>query len=380
MINDIQKIRAEMIKARLFSRRELGQFRWLSPGMQQQRDRLQDAFDVNHPVVTKMATCGQIDDWNNVRYCGLPLCPRCFLRERKDQTRQAIRSTFSCCANEDLAFATILLPPIMCLSDLRQIMNKEKRKFVNLANRKRRQDIKWDSFQMLGWWEVDRMEFGALQNAGRKTRIALEALGMPLLAADNDTFWRPHLHVIIQTGGVPLEEIKLAFKADGHSGPYQVDIQPFDVDRPVNRNIQRIVRYCLKFRIEDDFKGKRFADFDEDDRDAKKDRSWWPDKDIRAYVAWLKGDDMSGFRSLRFALGKKQKTAMNAASKMVSPETCPNDECVMAAHAEPICAGTLVTNGGVQGESHSISQRCKVAAMKVIDDGGRNKKVILDTN
>ncbi len=307
MMKTIDTLRADMIKARLFSYKEISAFRYLSPGMDQQREKVKEALGACNRLTSKMAGCGQVDEWNNVRYCKVPLCPRCFLRERTKQTRQAIRRTFAGATNNDLAFATILLPPVAHLSEVRQLMQREKRKFINLVDRKRRNDIRWNNFQMLGWWEMDRMRFADFNDAGRKTQIALDNLGFPIMGADDDTIWRPHLHVIIETGGLPLEDIKAAFKTDGRTGPYQVHIEQFAPQKPVNKNIQCIVRYCLKFRIETDFKTNDPSDFDQEDRDTKKSRSWWPDADIKAYVMWLNGDEMSGFRSLRFVVGKKKK-------------------------------------------------------------------------
>jgi hypothetical protein len=304
----MHELRAAMIRGGCFTRKELRNFRWLSPHMSQQQQRVIKAFGDGHPLKIKMLKCGEVDNWDNVRYCGVPLCPRCFMRERRDQTRQAIGETFIGVTNEQLAFATILLPVRTSFSTMRKLIDAEKRRLVNFVARRRRKDDRWNAFQMTGWWEMERMDFGAYDQAGRNTQLALKALDYPILVFGDEktTVWRPHLHAIIETGDLPLTEIVAALRADGHGAPYQVDIQRFSLHRRVEHNLRNVIRYSLKFRVETGYKNGDAFDFANSEKQVPGVRNWWRDDDIKAYGEWLKGDDLAGFRSLRFVLGKKK--------------------------------------------------------------------------
>ena len=321
----IKELRAAMIREGCFTRRELRNFPWLSPRMFAQQQKVMDCFGIGHPLKLQMLKCGEIDDWNNTRFCGIPLCPRCFMRERRDQTRQAIQETFAGVGNENLAFATILLPPTARLQNVRQSIETEKLRLRNFVARQRRKDARWNDFQMKGWWEMDRMSDGDYDDAGRNTKLALNALGYPvfLVGDANTTIWRPHLHAIIETGGIPLLDIAKALRADGHTAPYQVDIRPFSTARRVEHNLQNVIRYSLKFRVETGYRGGDAFSFIHTEDNVPGATCWWSDRDIKAYGEWLKSKDMAGFRSLRFVLGKAKppKAASVRASCATSKPT-----------------------------------------------------------
>ncbi|MGN7293114.1 hypothetical protein [Rhizobium sp. SAFR-030] len=158
------------------------------------------------------------------------------------------------------------------------------------------------------------MSFGDFETCGRNTRIALDALGFPVMEAPDKTIWRPHLHAIVRKGELTTEEITSALRKETHMAKYQVDIQPFRTYRDVNENIQNVVRYCLKFRVECDYKRPDAQDFieaDEADKAKPTERNWWPAEDIRAYVDWL-CVERSGFQSLRVVIGQaKGKSAID---------------------------------------------------------------------
>lgn len=133
------------------------------------------------------------------------------------------------------------------------------------------------------------------------------------MEAPNKTIWRPHLHAIVRKGELSTEEVASALRKETHTAKYQVDIQPFRTNRDVGDNIQNIVRYCLKFRIECDYKRPDAEDFIETEQaDVAKptERNWWPAEDIRAYVDWL-CLERSGFQSLRVIIGQVNEISIS---------------------------------------------------------------------
>lgn len=295
----MREFRAALIK--LFEPWERRQIRWLSPGMQEQRTRVLAALGIMHPLYDRMEACGSMDESrNNMRACGVPLCPRCFMRRRGKETGRALKQAFAGVPNEQLALLTLLLPPTLQLSSVDASIAATKRRIRNMIAHRRRQDPRWDAVQLTGWWEMDRDGFGDLPGFGRNKRIAMDALGWPLFAPrDDSTVWRPHLHGIVALGEVSREEFADALRAKGHGAPYQVDLQPFDATGSVVKNIKSVIRYALKFRIETVFKANGVAS-----GGAGGDvlvRSWWSNEDIRSYAEWLMSK-RGGFERIRFVV------------------------------------------------------------------------------
>lgn len=252
MTKAMDELRAAMMRTKQFNWWQRSELRWLSPKNEEQRQVVMGALGADHKLMTRMIRCGEISASNNMFYCGVPLCPRCFMRERGKQTRQAIRETFLDTDNADVAFVTILLPARTDLSEVHDVIEKEKRRLRNFILRQRSLDSRWDDFQLVGFWEMGRMSFGEFQNAGRKTKLALNSLEFPFIGEDDETVWLPHLHAIVSKGRLTEKEIARALRNDGHSAPYQVDVRPFHRYRSVAKNLQNVTRYSLKFRIEND--------------------------------------------------------------------------------------------------------------------------------
>ena len=295
----MREFRANLIK--LFEPWERRQIRWLSPGMQEQRTRVLDALGMMHPLYERMEACGSMDEnRNNMVTCGVPLCPRCFMRRRGKETGRALKQAFAYVSNEQLAFLTLLLPPTLQLSSVDASIGATKRRVRNMIAYRRREDPRWNAVQLTGWWEMDRDDFGDLPRFGRNKRIAMDALGWPLFATRHDTtVWRPHLHGIVALGEVSREEFGDALRAKGHGAPYQVDLQPFDAHRTVVKNIKSVIRYALKFRIETDFKAN-FGAWGNENAEVLS-RSWWSNRDIRSYAEWLMSK-RGGFERIRFVV------------------------------------------------------------------------------
>lgn len=299
----MDKLRAELMRTRQFNWWERKELRWLSPKSEEQRQVVMAALGPDHELTPRMIRCGEVNESKNMFYCGMPLCPRCFMRERGRQTRQAIRETFVGADNADMVFVTILLPVRTGLVKVHDVIEREKRRLRNFVVRQRHIDPRWNDFNMVGFWEMGRMTFGDFQNAGRKTKLALKNLGFPYFGADDEAVWLPHLHAIVHKGQLTEKEIAKALRNDGHHAPYQVDVQRFHTYRSLTRNLQNVTRYSLKFRIEEDADRADALDYIATDADAAGTRNWWPAKDIKAYAEWL-CLERPGFQSLRFVLGK----------------------------------------------------------------------------
>ncbi|MCJ8151529.1 hypothetical protein [Shinella sedimenti] len=309
MTSAMWKLRNAMWDAGLVSRKDRKRFRWLTEGYEQQRTVVMTALGDGHPLKVKMMGCGKIEDpdADYMRYCGVPLCPRCFSVERSKQIKQATRERFACVGNDQLAFATILLPLATSLSEVDEIYETTKTRLRNIVAKQRRKDCRWDNFELVGWWEIDRMVYDDIEQFGRNTRIAVKDLGVPLVYYDDTTIWRPHFHAIIRLEQLTINEVNDALRNSGYGASYQVLIKPLADKRRVGLNLKKLIQYALKFRIEDDYKDSGpvgGATEYEYDLSARK---WWPDADIKAYAEWL-CQKHAGFQSLRFALGPKGKT------------------------------------------------------------------------
>ncbi|OJY74991.1 hypothetical protein [Rhizobium sp. 60-20] len=319
MKTKMEQLQADMMTKGIFTRHERRQMKYLTKANEAQRQYVKAALPAKHLARSWMETCGEIDDWGNIKYCRVPLCPRCHMRERAVQTGKAIKKMFCHATNEDLAFATILLPPQLDFSGMTDLVENEKRRLRTFIDRQRQKDSRWDDFQLLGWWEIDRMSFGDFEACGRNTCIALDALGFPLMEAPDKTIWRPHLHAIVRKGRLTTYEIASALRRETHTAKYQVDIQPFRAYRDVKENIQSIIRYCLKFRIECNYKAPDAQDFigqEQADEAKPTERSWWPVNDVRDYVDWL-CLKRSGFQSLRVVIGQAKSNPADDVQRVV---------------------------------------------------------------
>lgn len=350
------QLRANMMTKDAFAPYERRKIRYLSPGNEAQRQVVKAALPKGHTLVGRMDCCGQIDQSQNIYYCGVPLCPRCHMRERTEQTAQAIKKTFVNAVNEELAFATILLPVQLDFSGMTQLLENEKRRLRTFVDRQRKKDEQWAEFELLGWWEIDRMNFGDFENCGRNTQIALKGLDFPLIETPEKTIWRPHLHAIIRMGKLTEEEVANALRKETHTAKYQVDIQPFRQTRKVGTNIQNIVRYCLKFRIEADYKKPDAQDFIEADQEPLITRNWWSPEDIRAYAEWL-CVERSGFQSLRFRIGSAREKQHDEDKAIrvqgdISRDISVREELyvsvVQSDNALGICGESVVYNNTIQ--------------------------------
>lgn len=301
----------------------------LTPGMQAQNDRVELSLGMMHEISRKMSDCGTDRGNGNFYYCRHPQCMRCVLEERRLETRQAIRKTFAGLDNDDLAFVTILMPVTKNISEVWPAIKKHKAKFRSaIDERRRKRGAAWDKVQMVGWWELDRYTDTEFHALGRNTQHALEDLNAPLIATGR-TVWRPHLHAIVALGGVTPKDIKEMFEGKGYNGRHQVLVEPFDTRRPVNMNLQTLVRYCLKMRLETDY--KRTGPFDPDyhSKEGKdRERHWWPLKDIKTHGEWL-NEPRSGFQSLKFTIGvsRKERTDSKDNEEVINETSGIGNDC-----------------------------------------------------
>ena len=310
MLTPIQMLRYNMFWQWVITRSEQRKLKYLKPGMEAQRHHVMKVLGRSHDLWARMENCGSSDDHGNMKLCGVPLCPRCFMDRRRRETAQAVRGTFAGAANDQMCFCTVLTEVTTDLSEAADIIEKDKRRIINMVSAMRRKDARWKDVHLTGWWEMERIAAGDVPTLGRNSRIALEQLGAPVLALADTTVWRPHLHAIAALGSVTPSEFADGLREYGHSAAYQVDVQPFHSDRPIGKNISTIVRYSLKFRIECDYKAPAafaYGEQEDEKRLVSHQRQWWPHRDIKAYAEWL-CMQRRGFQSLRFKIGKPKAT------------------------------------------------------------------------
>lgn len=303
----MRELRAAMMSGNCFEAKERGQIRWLAPGMEAQRQVVLNAIGMMHDLSDRLRDCGEDDRWGGVQYCRVPTCPRCFMRLRAKETGKAIKQDFEGSTNQQLAFFTILLPLTARINDVDGIVTAEKTRLRNMFARKRRADPRWNAIHLVSWWEMDRTTPEELTEAKRNSGLFYEQIGAPVTAMPARTLWRPHLHGIVHLGDMPAAEFAETLRGYGHGAAYQVDVQGFDPRRPVERNIQSVVRYALKFRIEEDYKcprGLSYAETEKAERKSDDDRNWWSPRDIRSYTEWLVPKGRK--RSLRFVVNRKE--------------------------------------------------------------------------
>lgn len=278
----------------------------LAPGFEQHRWAVKLAVGRDSDIANRMDDCGILRSRGNYQECRVPLCPRCFMLRRGRETGKNIRKFFKGCENTDLGLLSVLLPVTTDLGTVRKSMAYHKQKIINMLAMKRREDARWKSVHMVGYWELNRYSDTDYLEFGRLTQMAMDKLNWPL-SANGNTVWHPHFHAIVARGEVSLAEITDLFRDEAFNQPYQVDLQPFDVQRPVERNLQTVTRYCMKFRLEHNFKRRDAFDGDEELEFLPcEERAWWPKADVAAYAKWL-CNQHGAFRAMRFRIGPKRK-------------------------------------------------------------------------
>lgn len=369
----IQDLRAALMRGNSFNSRDRGKLRWLAPGMEAQRQVVLSAMGMMHDLTDRLRDCGEDDRWGGVQYCRVPTCPRCFMRLRAKETGKAIKQDFDEATNQQLGFFTILLPLTARINDVEGIITAEKTRLRNMFARKRRADPRWNTVHLVSWWEMDRTTPKELAEAKRNSGLFYEQIGAPMMAMPGRPLWRPHLHGIVHLGDMPTEEFAETLRGYGHGAAYQVDVQGFDQKRPVERNIQSVVRYALKFRIEEDYKCPRwlsYAETEKAERRSDDDRNWWSPQDIRSYTEWLVPKGRK--RSLRFVINKKETQV--EAHVMVSD--VKEKEAVIRFRYEDIIQDTNWLFGGSDGGDYLddnddtvVSERLDVHAKSAIVHG-----------
>ena len=315
---NMQTLRAALVRAKMIDRRDLRRFRWLSPGMEAQRQVVMQALDGGHPLMSRMAECGEMDDHGNMRLCQVPTCPRCFLNRRRTQARKAISETFDGLGNEELGFLTVLTEVSPILPVVTEIIRESETKIRNFMDRRRRKDARWNQVQLLGFWELDRIKAGEVEQLGRNTRLFLREARMPVGLDPDTTIWMPHFHAVVALGEVSRDEFVEALREYGHGAAYQVDLRMFHRSRSVQKNLMDVIRYAHKFRIENAYKGGEDPNAASGADDGmERDRQWWDLDDIKSYTEWL-CESRNGFQSLRFVVGRKKSNAVRVNKKDAS--------------------------------------------------------------
>ncbi|WP_456684427.1 hypothetical protein [Bradyrhizobium sp. P5_C11_2] len=254
METTIKEIRSALIPELTYWERR--NIRYLFPGMAEQRTRVMKAIGWRHDKYERMEACGTMDEnGHNMRLCGVPLCPRCFMVKRGKETGKAIKKYFAGATNDDMAFLTLLVPPTLDLGTVDPCMDETETSVRNMIRYKRKSDNRWNSVHYTGWWEMDRHDWqDAETKLGRNKKLALQAEWPQFAYRYDQTVWQPHLHALVHLGDVTREEFAKALRSKGYSRPYQVNVTEFHQHKPVAENIKTLVRYSMKFRIEANYK------------------------------------------------------------------------------------------------------------------------------
>ncbi|MDY8110785.1 hypothetical protein U0C82_16715 [Fulvimarina sp. 2208YS6-2-32] len=312
-MTSIDQVRAALIAT---NHHRTGKIIQLSPGMQAQADKLAEvaSYARIEGLNSRLHECGEEDQWGGQMACRIPACPRCFMNYRRKETAISIKKRFAGVHNDKLAFLTLLLDPCGDPSSAQGEFERAKRRMRNMADRKCREDPRWRGVQWVLYLELDRTSVRENEKAGRNTRTYFQAIVEEKWLQPDDTIWCPHLHGIVELGAISRDEFARTLREYGHETPYQVDVQAFDASRRVERNIQRVTRYSLKFRIEEDFKRDKPVPGAETEEPAEPmERKWWSREDITALLAWHA--EGRGFQGMRFVRKKpkgkgKEKAAL----------------------------------------------------------------------
>ncbi|MBO1905632.1 hypothetical protein KHP60_09875 [Microvirga sp. 3-52] len=390
----LKKLRYALVHTASYAEKK--KLKYLNPGMEAQRQRVMAAIGRTHRLYGRMSECGSVDDWDNIKYCGVPLCPRCFMDRRRRETARAAKKTFAGIQNEGLVFLTLLAPVRVDINKVEEIQREIRNRLRNIIAYRRRHDARWNDVQLTGWWEMERITWSDFDKLGPHKRSALEKLDWPLGVLRGDaTVWCPHLHAIVALGNVTREEFADALRSKGFDKPFQVDVRRFNSKRAVGLNIQSVVRYSLKFRIEQDLPGTDEFSWDGEEDHATS-RHWWSDKDIRTYVEWLMRGRGNGFERLRVFIGQKKTTLSDSTvsgSDHVSVLLCDSvhdisiqDTNWLSAEAQPDCDDSEEINcdaprsfpfvcSHVQGDHVNEGDGCTRTEDQSLIPEGQNKTV-----
>jgi hypothetical protein len=190
----------------------------------------------------RMSRCGS-EDWNWHFTCRTPACSACRSRYIGQQCRSAKRR-FGACANEDLAFLTIVIGAAESVDEIADLFAKFKKDVRNVIDTKRRIKGQWHGVELLLWLETDAfaVEDFTLLGPDKQAQLCVMA---PLFVGDGKPVWVATVHGIVHLNGLEHQQLRYELECRWRA-PKQVDVRPFFDHRTVAQNITSTINYALK--------------------------------------------------------------------------------------------------------------------------------------
>lgn len=193
----------------------------------------------------RLSECGV--QWKGRYRCRSVGCPRCTRNHITQQQRKA-RWFFKGADNIDMAFMTVVLGGTCRLDDAAALIEATDKANRYRIGACRDSSTRWNDFAMWGSFEIDAL------GADHYPLLAPERLALlreiaPVLTGEAGPTWVPTYHALVHVGSLGVGEVQSEF-AKTWSVPGQVHVQPFEMVRSVDENINRLVSYCCKGRFE----------------------------------------------------------------------------------------------------------------------------------
>lgn len=193
-------------------------------------------------LAMELAACGV--DWGGRYRCRCPACGRCRRTYIRSQQRAALAWAEGL-SNADLGFVSIVAAGTDDLAALGDITAAISRGARNRIDAERRVDPdRWGRVRMLGWAEIDALAGDHLPLLGSGRRTLLPQIA-PVSIGSTAPTWIATCHAIVDVGGTSLAEINDALARQWPIAG-QVDVQPFDMSRPVENNVSYLAGYANK--------------------------------------------------------------------------------------------------------------------------------------
>jgi hypothetical protein len=233
-----------------------------------------------------MEGCGRATRWKDKDFCRTPGCYTCRSRYIASQQKAAV-DRFGNLDNSDFAFLTIVFSLTADVTEIGPAFSVARRKLRNQIDALRREDDRWNQLQVLGWMEIDALSEDQIPLLGSQRHNLLTGVGLPIFAWDGPV-WIVTLHAVVhlRERDLPILERHLS---DAWSVTHQIDLQPFNRNRPIAQNLRSTISYALKHTCQSTF----FGTVDP-----------WPCRWRAAFYEFLHGWSR-GFQSTRVNIGPK---------------------------------------------------------------------------
>lgn len=266
------------------------------------------------PIVAELLRQCRVG-WDSRFRCRSPACPCCRRRIANRQKRE-IREMFSGFENHEMAFITIVLPPVRETADLDGVLKKGKSDFRNRIRACRRASSEWNDLAVVGWVEIDAVAVEQMQFIAPERRDLLLELA-PFGCDTMGPVWVPTFHAIVYLGNNTVAELRAALRQQWPLEG-QTDVQSFWPNQEFEVNLDRLVGYVGKFACSTDLcapvQGGKLGDP-------------WPPAWEAELLAWLHSGHRNAFERLRFSIQQKRnKQADQVDSKIERDVISPRAE------------------------------------------------------